>query len=348
MRIVLDAMGGDYVPQVPVAGAVEAARAYGVEVVLVGREAEVKTELAKHDTTGLALPIVDAPETIEMGEHPAMAVRRKTGSSIVVGMRMVRDGQADAFVSAGHSGAIMAAATLILGRLPGVDRPCLATVFPRKEGFLLFADIGANTDTHPDYLLQFAYMVSCYAEKVFDVANPRVGLLANGEEETKGDKRVQEAHVLLRHAAGLNFVGNVEPKEMLGGAADVVIADGFVGNLVLKGTEATADLLLGMIREELMRTIWTKLPAALLKPAFRRIKARLDYSEYGGAPLIGVKGIAIIGHGRSDAHAVASAIRVAGEAVSKDVVAAVAQSVSLIKPHETSDAGAVETAPPTG
>jgi len=326
MRVVLDAMGGDHAPQVVVAGAVEAARAYDLEIVLVGREDQVRAELARHDTTGLSLPIFHTSEVIEMEEHPAMAVRRKTDSSIVVGMRMVRDGQADAFVSAGNSGAVMAAATLILGRVRGVERPTLATVFPSRKGFFLLADIGANTDCHPEYLLQFATMAAIYAEKVYGIANPRVALLANGEEDTKGDRLVQEAHALLRQAAGLNFVGNVEPKEMLTGGADVVIADGFVGNVFVKATEAAAETLLGMVREELTRSLFTKMPAALLKPAFRRLKGRLDYSEYGGALLLGLNGAAIIGHGRSDAHAIRNAIRVARDAVARGAVAAVSQA----------------------
>jgi glycerol-3-phosphate acyltransferase PlsX len=324
MRIALDAMGGDLAPQSPVAGAVEAARAYGVEILLVGPEEVVREEVARHDTSGLSLPIVHAPEVIAMDEHAAQAVRRKGDSSIVVGMRLVRDGQAQAFVSAGHSGAIMAAATLILGRLPGVERPALATPFPSRKGFFLFLDAGANTDCRPEYLLQFARMGAIYAEKVYGLARPRVALLSNGEEESKGDRLVREAHALLRQASDLNFLGNIEPKDMLAGAADVVVADGFVGNLVMKSAEAVAEMLLGTLRQELARSPLTRLPALFLIPAFRRVRARLDYSEYGGALLLGLRGIAITAHGRSNPRAIRNAIRVAREAVLQQAVEAMA------------------------
>jgi len=324
MRIALDAMGGDLAPQSPVAGAVEAARAYGVEILLVGPEEVVREEVARHDTSGLSLPIVHAPEVIAMDEHAAQAVRRKGDSSIVVGMRLVRDGQAQAFVSAGHSGAIMAAATLILGRLPGVERPALATPFPSRKGFFLFLDAGANTDCRPEYLLQFARMGAIYAEKVYGLARPRVALLSNGEEESKGDRLVREAHALLRQAFDLNFLGNIEPKDMLAGAADVVVADGFVGNLVMKSAEAVAEMLLGTLRQELARSPLTRLPALFLIPAFRRVRARLDYSEYGGALLLGLRGIAITAHGRSNPRAIRNAIRVAREAVLQQAVEAMA------------------------
>ncbi|MGC8874718.1 MAG: phosphate acyltransferase PlsX [Chloroflexia bacterium] len=325
MRIVVDAMGGDYAPREVVAGAVEAARLYGEEIVLVGREEEVRAELARHGSAELAL--VHAPEVIAMDEHPAMAVRRKGDSSIVVGMRMVRDGQAEAFVSAGNSGAVMAAATWLLGRIPGVERPALASVFPSRAGFFLVADIGANTDCRPEYLLQFARMASAYAQHVLHRPHPRVALLANGEEETKGDRLVQEAYALLRQATDLNFAGNIEPKDALAGAVDVVIADGFVGNIFLKSTEATAETLLGMLREELTRSVWSRLPAALLRPAFRRLRHRLDYREYGGALLLGLKGIAVIAHGRSDARAICNAVRVARESVLQGAVEAIARAL---------------------
>lgn len=338
MRLVLDAMGGDYAPQVTVAGAVAAAREYGMEVVLVGPHEAVRAELARHDAAGLSLPIVHASEVIGMDEHPAMAVRRKKDSSIAVGMRLVRDGQAEAFVSAGNTGACMAAALFTLGRLPAVERAPLATVFPTKQGFFVFTDTGANIDCRPEYLVQFAYMAAVYAERVYGRANPRVALLANGEEETKGDKRVQEAHALLKKAAGLNFVGNVEPKEMLAGAADVVVVDGFPGNLVMKTAEATAEMIMGLLREELTRTAFFKVLAALLRPAFRRVKARMDYSEYGGALLLGLQGAVVIAHGRSNAHAVKNALRVAGEAVAQGAVQAIAQALA--------EAGLASAGPP--
>jgi glycerol-3-phosphate acyltransferase PlsX len=328
MRIALDAMGGDFAPEVPVAGAVEAARTYGADILLIGRESAVRTELDRHRTDHLPLHIVHTPQVIDSHEHPAMAVRRKKESSIVVGMRMVRDGKADAFVSAGHSGATMVAATLILGRAPGVERAALSTAMPSRKGLYLLADAGANTDCRPEYLLQFGHMAAVYAEKVYDIAHPRVGLLSNGEEETKGDQLVQEAHALLQAAPNLNFVGNAEPKEIFAGAVDVVVADGFAGNIFLKTTEAVGEVLLGLLREELTRTPLRKLAAASLRPAFRSAMAPLDYSEYGGALLLGLNGVAIIGHGRSNAKAVLNAVRVARLAVLKGAVDAVSQAIA--------------------
>jgi glycerol-3-phosphate acyltransferase PlsX len=264
-----------------------------------------------------------------MDEHAAMAVRKKKDASIAVGMRLVRDGEAEAFVSAGHTGACMAAGLFVLGRLPGVQRAPLATVFPSRTGrpFIL-TDIGANTDCRPEYLLQFASMAAIYAERVYGLSNPRIALLANGEEDTKGDKLVQETHAILKKTPGLNFVGNVEPKEMLAGAADVVVADGFPGNLTMKTAEAIADMIMGLLRQELTASLLTKAAAALLRPAFRRVRAHLDYSEYGGALLLGLKGVVVIAHGRSNARAVTSAVRVARQAVTQGAVTAIAQALA--------------------
>jgi glycerol-3-phosphate acyltransferase PlsX len=360
MRIVLDAIGGDHAPAAPVAAAVEAARTLGVEIVLVGPAAQIQTELARHDTAGLALPVVDAPDLIEMDEHPVQAVRRKKQSSVAVGLRMVRDGEADAFVSAGHSGATMAGAVFILGRAPGVERPALASVFPALKGRIVVADVGANTDSKPEYLLQSARMTSLYAQLVLGVAQPRVGLLANGEEDSKGDKLVQEAHALLK-GSDLNFVGNAEPKDALvGDVIDVLIADGFVGNLFLKGAEAVAKFAVKQIQHELsgpgvaLRALAGLVPTALLvatskqkgrvllasligapvvlgvvlAPAVRNMAQALDYRAYGGAPLLGVNGVAIIAHGKSDPAALVNAIRRATESVERGLVAAIARPPS--------------------
>ncbi|HEY1013973.1 MAG TPA: phosphate acyltransferase PlsX, partial [Herpetosiphonaceae bacterium] len=244
MRIVLDASGGDHAPAATVAGAVAAARASGDQIILVGDEPSIRAELARHATDGLDLPVVHAPEQIEMTEHPAQAIRRKRNSPVAIGLRLVRDGAADAFVSAGHSGATMAGALFILGRIKGIERPCLATRFPTINGWTLLVDSGATTDCKPEYLVQFAQMGHIYAQRIMQIAQPRVGLLANGEESNKGDKLVQDAHALLAGGeAAVNFVGNIEPKDMLiNDAADVVVADGFVGNLVLKFGEAVFKL----------------------------------------------------------------------------------------------------------
>ena len=356
MRIVLDAIGGDRAPAEPVRGAVLAARELGCEIVLVGPAAQLQAELARHQAGHLPISIVDAPEQIEMSEHPAQAVRRKTRSSHVVGLRLVRDGQADAFVSAGHSGATMAAATLVLGRIRGIERPALAIQFPSRERMFLLLDIGATTDCKPEYLLQFAQMGSLYAERALGFQNPRVALLANGEEATKGDKLVQEAHRLLA-ASALNFVGNAEPKDaLLEGVCDVLVCDGFAGNMFIKQAQAVVKLALALARDEVargaaLRLLPGLLPAALLAllgqggvrlggalgllsaapllasllvPPLLRVRRKADYRSYGGGPLLGVKGVAIIAHGKSDAAAIASALRQAKEAVTNGAVLGIA------------------------
>jgi len=360
VRIVLDAAGGDHAPEQPVRGAVLAARELACTIVLVGPEAAIRAELAKHRTAGLALEVVDAPEVIAMDEHPALAVRRKTRSSHVVGLRMVRDGTADAFVSAGHSGATMAAATLVLGRIRGIERPALAILFPSRKRMFLLLDIGATTDCKPEYLLQFAQMGSLYAERGLGIAHPRVALLANGEETGKGDRLVQEAHKLLRQSA-LNFIGNAEPKDALSGSVcDVLVCDGFVGNMFIKQAQAVVRLSLELARDEIGRGLPLRLlpsllaaggmlwlgregvrqagPFALLAllgaapallgnlliPALARVRRKADYRSYGGGPLLGVKGVAIVAHGKSDAAAIASALRQAVAAVERGAVTGIA------------------------
>lgn len=314
MRIALDAMGGDHAPAETVAGAVAAAREYGVEVALVGRTDAIAAELAKHTTTGLTLPIVEAPDIIEMDEHPANAARRKPNSSINSALRQVREGHAAAMISAGNSGAVMAAALFVLGRVPGIERPAIGAVLPSGQGRVLLIDAGANTDPKPQQMLQFGQMGAIFMERVQGVKNPRVGLLANGEEETKGNQLVQETYPLLK-ASGLNFIGNIEGKDIPAGIADVVVTDGYTGNVALKLTEGVASFLLGTIRAELTANLLSKLLAAGVRPAFNRVRARLDYREVGGAPLLGVDGVTVIAHGRSDALAIQNAIRACKEAV---------------------------------
>ncbi len=322
MRIALDAMGGDHAPAEPVAGAVAAARAYGIEVALVGRTVAIEAELAKHDTAGLALPIIEAPDLIEMDEHPANAARRKPNASINVALRLVKGGTAAAMISAGNSGAVMAAALLTLGRIPGIERPAIGAVLPTPGGRVLLIDAGANTDPKPSQMVQFGQMGAIFMEKVQGVRNPRVGLLANGEEASKGNELVQATHPLLA-ASSLNFVGNIEGKDIPAGAVDVVVADGYTGNVVLKLTEGVASMLLGMIRTELTANVLTKILAAGLRPVFRRVRSRLDYREVGGAPLLGVEGVVVIAHGRSDARAIENAIRACKEAADGGTVAAI-------------------------
>jgi glycerol-3-phosphate acyltransferase PlsX len=327
MRIVVDAMGGDHAPPVAVAGAVGAAREFGGGVILVGREDAVRAELAKHDTAGLALSVVHAGQVIEMREHPALAVKAKPDSSMSVGLRLVRDGQADAFVTAGNTGGVLTAALLTLGRIPGIKRPALATIYPTLKGFCLLLDIGANPDCKPDWLLQFAIMGSLYAERVLGWPNPRVGLVSNGEEETKGSELVQAAHQLLK-ASSLNFVGNVEGKDIAPHLADVVVTDGFTGNVIIKLSEGLGTMMKQIIREEIMRSPVSQLGGRLARGAFARMGDRTDYSEYGGAPLLGVDGVVIIGHGRSNARAVKNAVRAAIRAVEQRVVDAIREGVA--------------------
>src|SRR5215831_16714378 len=314
IRVALDAMGGDKAPDEVVLGAVQAAREYSMGVYLVGREDAIRAELAKHDTSGLDLPIVHTDEVIEMDEHPASAVRKKKNASMTLALQLVRHGSALGAVSAGNSGAMMAASLFTLKRIEGVDRPALGTVFPTRDGVSYVLDVGANTDCKPAYLEQFALMGSIYMERIFSIASPRVGLLANGEEETKGNELVQQTHKLLKtHAEtlGINFIGNVEGRDIPAGVADVVVCDGFVGNVVLKLSEGMAETLLGMLRTQMTSSLINKLAAAILQPGLRKEFRRLDYAEYGGVPLLGINGSAIISHGRSEAKAIKNALRIA-------------------------------------
>jgi phosphate acyltransferase len=334
VRVALDAMGGDNAPGETVLGAIQAAREYGIGVYLVGREEAIRAELAKHNTTGLDLPIVHTDEVIEMDEHPANAVRRKKNASMTLALQLVRDGAALGAVSAGNSGAMMAASLFTLKRIPGVERPALGGIFPTKDAVCLVIDIGANTDCRPEYLQQFALMGSIYMQRIFHVPSPRVGLLANGEEETKGNQQVIETHQLLRKNApmlGLNFIGNVEGRDIPAGGADVVVCDGFVGNVVLKLSEGLAETLLGLLRTQMTSTTVSKLAAAILRPGLRKLFKRLDYAEYGGVPLLGVNGSAIVSHGRSNAKAIKNALRVARQTAETGVATAIAEGLAKLE-----------------
>lgn len=337
VRVALDAMGGDHAPAETVLGAVQAAREYGIGVYLVGREEAIRAELAKHDTTGLDLPIIHTDETIEMDDHPATAVRRKKNASMILTLQQVREGKAIGAVSAGNSGAMMAAAIFTLKRLPGVDRPALGGVYPTKKGVCLVVDMGANTDCKPEYLQQFALMGSTYIERIFHIPTPRIGLLANGEEESKGNQQVIETHALLKANAtrlGLNFIGNVEGRDIPAGSVDVVVCDGFVGNVVLKLSEGLSEALIGMLREQMSSTLPSKLAAAVLRPGLRKLFKRLDYAEYGGVPLLGIDGSAIISHGRSNARAIKNALRVARETAETGVASAIAEGLARLTAAE--------------
>lgn len=318
VRIALDAMGGDHAPKEPVAGAVQAARELGIPVTLVGPQDAIAAELARQSTSDLPIEIVHAPDVVDMAEHPAQAVRRLPHASMNVAMRLVKDGQAAAFVSAGNTGAAMVAALFGLGRIPGIERPALATLFPTATGHCLVLDIGANVDCRPEHLHQFALMGDRYARVALDLTEPRIGLLSNGEEETKGNKVVIEAHQLLKTAA-IRFVGNIEGKDLTRGRADVVVCDGFTGNVLIKGGEGFGELTFDLLREAIAGHPLSMLGALLLRPALRRLKRRIDYQEYGGAPLLGVNGVAIVAHGRSRARAIRNAIRVAHRAAQAEL-----------------------------
>jgi len=322
MRIALDAMGGDHAPQVVVEGGVCFAREFGEEVILVGREKAIRRELENHDISGLRLPIIHARQVIEMTDKPAQAVKAKKDSSMVVGIDLVKRGEAQAFVSAGNSGGVMVAALFRLGRMKGVQRPALTAVFLTAEKPLCILDVGANTDCKPEYLLQFAIMGKVYVERVMGVPNPRVGIVSNGEEEGKGNQLVLDTYALLKES-DLNFIGNLEGKDLFSGLADVVVTDGFTGNVMIKLAEGTASFFAGVIEEEIKRSPLTALGGLLAKPAFRRVKSRLDYSEYGGAPLLGVNGVVIVAHGRSNAKAIKNALRMAKRTVEGGMIEAI-------------------------
>lgn len=330
VRVALDAMGGDKAPAETVLGAVQAAREYGMGIQLVGRENLIRAELAKYDISGLDLPIIHTDEEIAMDEHPATAVRRKKEASMVLALQLVRDGEALGAVSAGNSGAMLAASLFTLKRLPGIDRPALGGIYPTLTGAgaCLVIDMGANTDCKPEYLQQFALMGSIYMERIFSIKIPRVGLLANGEEDSKGNQQVIDAHQLLKSNAaklGINFIGNIEGRDIPAGGADVVVCDGFVGNVVLKVSEGLAESLIKLLRIQMTSTLPNKLAAAILKPSLSKAFKRLDYAEYGGVPLLGVNGSAIVSHGRSTAKAIKNALRVARQTAETGVASAIAE-----------------------
>src|SRR6204780_2343223 len=314
LTIAVDAMGGDFAPKAEVQGAVQAVRSLGVKVVLVGQEEAVRNELAQYsDHRKLPIEIVNARERITMDDHAARAVRLKRDSSLRVASRLVRDGIAQGFVSAGNTGAAMATAKMVPGVIPGVDRPALAGIFPTLIGKpVVVIDVGANVDCSPRMLAQFAVMGEIYSRIVLHRPRPRVGLLSIGEEEHKGNEITRGAMPLLK-SLPLDFVGNVEGSDIYSGKSDVIVCDGFIGNVALKVSEGLVDMIKQMLQESLEATITRKIGYVLSKAAFTDFKRRVDYSEYGGGPLLGVKGVCIICHGRSNANAIKNAIRVAAE-----------------------------------
>jgi len=312
-RVAVDAMGGDHAPAAPVQGALAAANE-GIPVVLVGREAAIAPLLEQAGRVPSRLEIIDAPEVVGMDEHPMAALRQKRRSSIAVGIELVRNGRAGAFISAGNTGAVMAAATLTLGRQPGIDRPALGTVFPGRAGPVLILDVGASADARPAFLEQYAVLGRDYARGVLGITEPRIGLLNIGEEPGKGNELAREAYERLSALAGIRFIGNVEGKDLTRNVADVVVTDGFTGNVVIKTAEGVAEFIVGELRSALTARLRYKLAALVLRPALAGLRARIDYASYGGAPLLGLNGVVRILHGRSDARAITIGIRVAHQA----------------------------------
>jgi len=325
--IAVDAMGGDHAPRVEIQGALDAARAYGHKVILVGPKELIESELSRHGAARYGIKLVNASERITMDESAAKAVRKKRDSSMHVACRLVRDGQAEGVVSAGNTGAFMATSKMVLGMIPGVERPALASAMPTLAGTpTVIVDVGANVDSTPHMLAQFAVMGEIYSRVILHAAKPRVGLLSIGEEEHKGNELTRAALAHLK-ALPLNFVGNVEGRDLYKGTLDVVVCDGFIGNVVLKVSEGVADLIRQFLKQTMTATPTRRLGALLARQGFADFKKRIDYSEYGGAPLLGVKGVCIICHGSSNPNAIKNAIRVAAESVELGVNARIEQEL---------------------
>lgn len=319
MKIVLDAMGSDNHPEPEVIAAVDAARFFGDEILLVGQEDKLKPLLDKHNPDNAPVTIVHAPDVFEMAAKISGSALRRAENSMGVGMDLLKNQGADAFVTAGNTGGAMAIGLARLGRIKGVKRPALCAIFPVKDGQAVVTDVGANAICKPEFLLQFAIMGSIYARAVLGVDNPRVGLISNGEEAGKGNELVKDTYPLLE-ASGLNFFGNIEGKELFGGEVDVAITDGFTGNVLLKSSEAVAKLMTSQLKDYLMASTRTKLGALLAKPAFGELRKSLDPSEIGAVPLLGLDGLVFVGHGRSDHRAMFSAIVNARKAVEANLL----------------------------
>jgi glycerol-3-phosphate acyltransferase PlsX len=336
MRIVLDAMGSDTCPEPELVAAVEAARLFGEQIILVGPAETLAPRLQTLDASPKLIRLVDAIETISMSDKgmalALKAKRRNSKTSMAVGIDLVKSGEADAFVTAGNTGGAMTTAYFRLETIPGVERPALAATFPVKNGYCIILDIGANPDCKPEHLVQFAIMGSIFASTARGIANPRIAILSNGEEGGKGNELVRNTYPLLENS-GLNFIGNVEGKELFAGEADVVVTDGFTGNILLKSTEAVAKLIMDILRQQLKSNLISMIGGSLAKPSLSKIRDLLNPDEYGAAPLLGVNGLVFIGHGRSNAHALVSAIKAARASVEANVLDSIrsAIQVSLLK-----------------
>lgn len=334
MRIFVDAMGGDFAPQAPVAGAIEALRRFpDMEIELAGDLSQVEPLLTDCDDVRSRITLVDAPEVITNHESPVMGVRQKKQSATVIGMLKLRDKEVDGFVSAGSTGAVLAGGMFRLGRIPGVERPALAPLMPNGKGHFLLIDCGANVDCKPEYLQVFGIMGDAYMKGVMGMKEPRVGLINIGAEAEKGNALVKATYPLMEKAP-YHFVGNVEARDITADVADVLVADGFTGNVVLKFMEGVAGTLLGIIKQEIMNDTRSKLGGLMAKPAFRRVKKLMDYQEVGGAPLLGVQGAVVKAHGSSSAHAFACAIAQLVKMIEGNVVSIIEQGVSQLESAE--------------
>ncbi|MFQ5580551.1 MAG: phosphate acyltransferase PlsX [Nitrospiria bacterium] len=310
MKIALDAMGGDHAPETIVEGAVLAARDLGVEIILVGDEKKIEAALTHHATSGLPISIVHAPQKVEMEDTPSSVIRKKRNSSIWIATELVKKSEAVAVISAGNTGATMASSLFVLGPLSGVERPAIATLLPTLKGQAVLIDAGANVDCKPQHLFQFAIMGDIYAEMILGIRKPRVGLLSIGEEDSKGNELTKEVFKMLKGST-LSFIGNVEGRDVYSGETDVVVCDGFIGNVALKISEGLSDAIIKFLKREIMDSFIGKVGYFFLKPSFTKFKKKIDYAEYGGAPLLGVDGITIICHGNSSGRAIRNAVRVA-------------------------------------
>jgi len=311
VKIVIDGMGGDNAPVAAIQGMVQALEEYkDIEMYITGPEKEINDELSKYNYPKEKVKVINTTEVISTNEHPVMAVRKKKDSSLVKALNLVKEGTCDAIISGGSTGAFLAGCTFIVGRIKGVERPALAPIMPGKNGSFMIVDVGANVDCKPSYLIQFAKMGKIYYEKVFNIKNPSVGLINIGAEEEKGNELTKATYKLLKEEAELNFVGNVEPRDIAVGDTNILVSDGFVGNTALKMYEGTASTLLKIMKDEIMKSsIISKVGVLLLKPVVKKIMKRFDYKEYGGAPFLGVDGICIKAHGSSDGKAFKNAIR---------------------------------------
>lgn len=337
MKIAVDAFGGDHAPHEIVKGCVAAIQEIDDDIIMVGREQEIADVLRKEAVPEGRITICNASEVIETGDHPVEAVRHKKDSSLVVSLRLVKEGKADAVVSAGNTGAYLAGAFRILGRMKGIKRPALTTVMPtvgKNPGVLL--DVGANADCRPQHLVQFAQMGSIYASSVLNIENPRVALLNIGAEEAKGNALTKEAHQLLKQE-NLNFMGNIEPRYVLSGSADVVVCDGFTGNVVIKLIEGTASTLFSMLKQVFFKSFATKLAAGILKPGLQSIKNQMDYSAYGGAPFLGIDGVVFKAHGSSDRVAIANCIKAASRYLSAGVNDKIKAAIEVAAENEAAE-----------